>query len=228
MKKNIGIIGAGFVAQTLALGFGAAGYPVRISTRNVAKTLADTTPNGYGAPGPGVFHTAHPEIPFVTFAEAAAWGEILINAASGSGSLDALGSAGTANLGSKILIDLANPLAFNPGMPPMLSVSNTDSLGEQIQRAFPQLRVVKTLNTLNCAYMLSPGAIGQGDTTLFMSGNDASAKKGVHELLVAFGWKDVIDLGDITTARGTEELLPLWVRLMGAWGHPNFQFKIVR
>ena len=114
-------------------------------------------------------------------------------------------------------------------MPPTLWVSNTDSLGEQIQRAFPQTKVVKTLNTLNAGLMVNPGGLAGGDHTIFVSGNDAAAKAEVSRLLAEwFGWRDIIDLGDITTARGTESLLPVWVRLMMAFGHANFQFKIVR
>jgi predicted dinucleotide-binding enzyme len=131
-------------------------------------------------------------------------------------------------LGTKVLIDLANPLDFSQGFPPTLSVVNPDSLGEQVQRAFPTLRVVKTLNTLNADLMLQPGKMAGGKHTLFLSGNDGAAKAEVKALLEDFGWKDIIDLGDITTARGTEQLLPLWVRLMGTLGHANFQFQVVR
>ncbi|MGZ3238646.1 MAG: NADPH-dependent F420 reductase, partial [Burkholderiaceae bacterium] len=116
------------------------------------------------------------------------------------------------------------------GMPPTLSVVNTDSLAEQIQRAFPEAKVVKTLNTLNCQLMVNPNAVANGDHNIFISGNDAQAKAQVLEILAQFGWKkqNVIDLGDITTARGTEQLLPIWIRLWGTLGSPDFNFKIVR
>ena len=113
-------------------------------------------------------------------------------------------------------------------MPPTLFVSNTDSLGEQLQRAFPKTHVVKTLNTLNAQLMVAPGSLAGGDHDLFMSGNDAGAKGKVKELLQSFGWKTIHDLGDITTARGTESILPLWIRLWGALGNASFNFKIVR
>jgi predicted dinucleotide-binding enzyme len=162
-------------------------------------------------------------------ADAAAHGEIVINATNGAGSLDALTLAGARNLDGKILIDVANPLDFSRGLPPSLTVCNTDSLGEQIQRAFPNAKVVKTLNTTNAQVMVNPAQVGGGDHDLFICGNDAAAKARVIELLKQwFGWRTVIDLGDIATARGAEMLLPIWVRLMGALGTPFFNFKIVR
>lgn len=112
-------------------------------------------------------------------------------------------------------------------MPPTLFVKDTDSLGEQIQRAFPAARVVKSLNTMNAALMTHPDRLAE-DSTVFVSGNDADAKDTVAGLLKSFGHQDVIDLGDITTSRGTEMLLPVWLRLWGALGTPDFNFKIVR
>jgi predicted dinucleotide-binding enzyme len=162
-------------------------------------------------------------------AEAAAHGEVVINATNGAGALAALQLGGADNLSGKILIDISNPLDFSQGFPPSLTICNTDSLGEQIQRAFPDARVVKTLNTLTAALMVDPGQLADGDHHIFVSGDDAAAKAQVADLLKSwFGWREVIDLGDITTARGAEMLLPIWVRLMGALGTPMFNFKIVR
>lgn len=142
--------------------------------------------------------------------------------------LDALKLAGTGNMNGKILIDVSNPLDFSKGMPPTLSVCNSDSLGEQIQRAYPGVHVVKALNTMNCNIMVNPSLV-PGSHDAFVSGNDAGAKAKVTDILKNwFGWKTVIDLGDITTARGTEMLLPIWIRLMGKFQSPNFNFKIVR
>ena len=153
----------------------------------------------------------------------------MINATSGTVSLEALRLAGEQNLRGKILIDVSNPLDFSKGMPPTLTVCNTDSMGEQIQRAFPDAKVVKTLNTTNVNVMVDPAQVAGGDHDLFVSGNDAAAKARVTELLRQwFGWRTVIDLGDITTARGVEMLLPVWLRLMGALGTPLFNFKIAR
>jgi 8-hydroxy-5-deazaflavin:NADPH oxidoreductase len=163
-----------------------------------------------------------------TYAEAAASGELVFNCTSGLGALDALQQAGAENLRGKILIDISNPLDFSQGFPPSLSVCNTDSLGEQIQRAFPETKVVKTLNTTNCQVMVQPSLL-PGTHDVFISGNDAQAKATVATILRDwFGWQSVIDLGDITTARGTEQILPIWVRLYGALQTPFFNFRIVR
>ncbi len=163
-----------------------------------------------------------------TFADAAAFGEILFNCTLGLGSIEALNAAGKENLKGKVLLDLSNPLDFSKGMPPTLFVSNDDSLGERIQRAFPELKVVKTLNTINCNVMVDPARI-PGEHAVFVSGNDAAAKTRVKQLLTEwFGWKQVIDLGDISTSRGTESYLPLWIRLWGALGTPDFNVQIVK
>jgi predicted dinucleotide-binding enzyme len=163
-----------------------------------------------------------------TFGEAAAHGEMVVNATAGAVSLEALEQAGEENLNGKVLIDISNPLDFSKGMPPTLSVSNTDSLGEQIQRTFPEARVVKTLHTMNAYLMVDPTQLAGADHTVFVCGDDLEAKAKVTELLQSFSWTDVIDLGDITTARGTEMMLPIWLRLFGALQKPIFNFKIVR
>ena len=126
------------------------------------------------------------------------------------------------------LVDISNPLDFSQGMPPTLSLSNTDSLGEQIQRKFPEAKVVKTLHTMNSYVIADPANVAEADHTVFVSGHDTAAKAKVAELLQSFGWTDIIGLGDITTARGTEMLLPIWLRLFGALQKPLFNFKIVR
>jgi hypothetical protein len=163
-----------------------------------------------------------------SFADAASFGEIVFNCTSGSGSLDALESAGAENLRGKVLIDVANPLDFSEGMPPTLFVSNTDSLGERIQRALPEVRVVKALNTMNCEVMVAPELIA-GDHAAFICGDDESAKARVRELLGEFGWPSerVIDLGGIEAARGTEMYLPLWLRLMAAEGSGRFNIGLL-
>lgn len=182
----------------------------------------------YGNPPFSVWQSQHPKVKVVTFAEAAGHGEILLNCTAGMASLEALRLAGEKNLNGKTLIDISNPLDFSKGMPPSLTVSNTDSLAEQIQRTFPQLKVVKSLNTMNSYIMANPSLV-PGDHNVFMSGNDAEAKSKVKGILKSFGWKEnnVIDLGDITTARGTEQLLPIWVRLYGKLQNPMFNFHVV-
>jgi predicted dinucleotide-binding enzyme len=162
-----------------------------------------------------------------TFADAAKFGEVLFNCTSGGVSLDALKLAGEENLAGKVLVDVANPLDFSKGMPPSLTVCNTDSLAEQIQRAFPDAKVVKSLNTMNCYVMVNPGLI-PGDHNVFLAGNDAGAKSKVKEVLGWFGWTpaQMFDLGDLTAARGMEMVLPLWLRLWGAFQNPNFNFHL--
>jgi predicted dinucleotide-binding enzyme len=164
-----------------------------------------------------------------TFADAAGFGEVLVNATAGTASLEALEAAGAENLAGKVLIDVSNPLDFSQGMPPVLSVCNDDSVAERIQRAFPDARVVKTLNTMNANVMVAPGDLG-GSTTVFVCGNDEGAKAQVVELLRSFGWGEgnVLDLGDVTAARGTEMYLPLWLRMYGAVGTGQFNIGVVR
>ena len=153
--------------------------------------------------------------------------KLVINASNGEATLDVLRQAGADNLAGKVLVDVSNPLDFSAGFPPSLSVSNTDSLAEQVQREFPEARVVKSLNTMNADLMVDPASLG-AESTVFVSGDDADAKATVTALLESFGHTDVIDLGDITTARGPEMMLPAWLRLMGSLGNSRFNWKVVR
>jgi 8-hydroxy-5-deazaflavin:NADPH oxidoreductase len=226
---KIGMIGTGMVGQTLAGKLDSLGHEVVIGTRDPAATLARTSPDMMGNPPFKVWHEAHTRVKLATFAEAARHGEIVIGALTGSAALDALRAAGEENLAGKVLVDISNPLDFSKGMPPTLFVSNTDSLGELVQRAFPKARVVKTLNTVNAAVMIEPGLVDGGDHSVFMSSNDPEAKAVVRRMLTEwFGWRDVIDLGDISSARATEMLMPIWLRLWGALGTPMIGFKVVR
>jgi predicted dinucleotide-binding enzyme len=214
---KIGVLGTGMVGAAIGGKLTQLGHEVRMGSRtaNNDKAAAWVRQSGRNA-SQG------------TFADAAAFGEIVFNCTSGKASLDALQLAGAENLKGKILIDIANPLDFSRGVPPALLVCNTDSLGEQIQRAFPETKVVKTLNTMNCNLMVNPSLLKE-DHVVFVSGNDADAKATVTTILKdLFGWQSVVDLGDITTARGTEMVLPLWVSLMSKMGTPMFNFKIVR
>ena len=223
---KIGIVGSGIVGQTLGAKLVERGEDVVLGTRSPGELDAK---RGTGAPLKDWLSKTGGKARIASFADAAAHGEIVINATSGPASLEALRAAGEANLKDKILIELSNPLDFSQGFPPFLSVCNTDSNAEQIQRAFPDAKVVKTLNTTTAAVMVDPAKVANGDHDLFVSGNDAEAKERVTELLKQwFGWRSVIDLGDITTARGAEMLLPIWVRLYGALGTAMFNFRIVR
>ncbi|HZH02293.1 MAG TPA: NAD(P)-binding domain-containing protein [Myxococcaceae bacterium] len=214
---KVGVLGTGMVGETIASKLTALGHSVKMGARaaNNPKASAWVVRSG-------------PQASHGTFADAAAFGDLIFNCTLGSASLDALRSAGEEVLGGKTLVDVANPLDFSHGMPPRLFVSNTDSLGEQIQRAFPTLKVVKTLNTVTCGVMVEPARV-KGEHTIFICGNDGDAKARVRELLTGgFGWKDVIDLGDITAARATESFLPLWVRLYGVLGTADFNVRLVR
>ncbi len=225
----IAILGTGPVGQTLAAKLAAIGHDVTIGTRDPAATLARADQDSFGNPPYKTWAAAHPRVKLDTFAAASQRADVVINALTGAGALAGLGLAGDAGLAGKILIDVSNPLDFSKGMPPSLSVSNTDSLGEQIQRAHPAARVVKTLNTVNAYLMVDPGQLAGGDHTMFVAGNDPEARRQVAGWLKEwFGWRDIVELGDITTARGTEMLLPLWLRTWGAVGTPMFSFKVVR
>jgi 8-hydroxy-5-deazaflavin:NADPH oxidoreductase len=224
---NIAVLGTGMVGRALAGRLDALGHSVVVGTRDPRATQARTEPDGMGNPPFTAWHAQYPAVGLATFAEAAAGADLVVNASSGEAALELLRLAGAENLAGKVLVDIANPLDFSAGFPPTLFVKDTDSLGEQIQRAFPQARVVKTLNTLTASLMVNPKDLGQ-ESSVFVSGNDEAAKATVTELLESFGHTDVIDLGDITTARGTEMLLPVWLRLMGALGTATFNFKIVR
>jgi predicted dinucleotide-binding enzyme len=227
-RMRLGILGTGVVGKTIAARLAGLGHEVMVGTRDPRETMTRTEPDAYGNPPFSAWLEDHPEVQLGTFAEAAAHGEMVVNATAGAVSLEALELAGEGNLNGKILMDVANPLDFSKGFPPALSVSNTDSLGEQIQRRFPEVRVVKTLHTMNAYLMVDPAQLAATDHTVFVCGDDAGAKDAVTELLRSFGWTDIIDLGDITTARGTEMLLPIWVRLFGVLQKPIFNFKIVR
>jgi predicted dinucleotide-binding enzyme len=225
----IGVFGTGMVGQTIAGKLASLGHDVMMGTRDVQATQAKMSKDGSGPSPFATWHQAHPTVKLGTHAQTAAHGDLLVNATNGAGSLGALNATQAEDLHGKVLVDIANPLDFSKGMPPSLTVCNTDSLGETIQRTFPDLMVVKTLNTLNASLMVAPDLLPER-TNVFLSGNDAPAKAEVRELLHSFGWvdADIIDLGDITTARGTEQILPIWVRLYVALQSPLFNFRIVQ
>jgi predicted dinucleotide-binding enzyme len=215
---RFGVLGTGLVGKTLAGKLVELGHEVTMGSRRAGN---ETALAWVGAAG----DRAHEG----SFADAAAFGEVVVNATNGASSLAALEAAGADNLAGKVLVDVANPLDFSGGMPPSLTICNTDSLGEQIQRAHPGAKVVKTLNTVNADVMVDPGSV-PGDHAIFVSGDDEEAKSAVIDLLGSFGWsrEAVVDLGDISTARGPEMYLALWIRLMGSLGTPHFNIAISR
>jgi 8-hydroxy-5-deazaflavin:NADPH oxidoreductase len=214
---RVAVLGTGTVGQTLATKLASLGHEVTMGSREAGNEKAVEWAEQAGdAASEG------------SFADAAAAGEVVVNATAGSASVDALRQAGDENLAGKVLIDVANPLDFSKGMPPTLTVCNDDSLAEQIQREFPDARVVKALNTVNAGVMTDPGSVAESHT-IFVAGNDDGAKGEVRELLESFGWQadDVLDLGDITAARGMEMYLPLWLRLYGATGTAQLNVKVL-
>ncbi|MFA4966473.1 MAG: NAD(P)-binding domain-containing protein [Thermoleophilia bacterium] len=215
---NIGVLGTGMVGRAIGSKLVSLGHSVTMGSRTAANDRASEWAAAGGE------RAAHG-----TFADAAAFGEVVFNCTAGLHSLEALRAAGAAHLEGKVLIDVANALDGSRGMPPRMGVPDDDSLGEQIQRAFPAARVVKTLNTVNCEVMVEPGKV-PGLHTIFLSGDDAAAKSDVRALLREFGWPDeaVLDLGDITTARGPEMYLPLWLRLWGALGTGHLNIAVMR
>jgi predicted dinucleotide-binding enzyme len=224
------VFGTGIVGQVISEKLTSLGHSVMLGTRDPEKTMSRPGKDQMGNPPFGEWFAKHKQtIKLGTFSEAASASEIIFNCTSGIASVQALQLGEANNLQGKIIVDIANPLDFSKGMPPGLNPVNTDSLGELIQRTFPESKVVKTLNTMTCFVMVNPASV-PGDHNVFLSGNDNSAKQIVKDLLTSFGWKteNMIDLGDITTSRGTEQVLPIWIRLMSTLKTPMFNFKIVK
>lgn len=211
---KMGVLGSGMVAQALSARLAELGHNVVIGTRDSEKLKG--------------WQSSNQRVKIGSFAETAAHGEMVFNATNGAASLQALTMAGPENLKGKILVDVSNPLDFSNGFPPSLFVCGTDSLAEQIQRAFPQTKVVKALNTVTARLMVYPQEVAGGDHQVFISANDMDAKMQVVDLLRAFGWINIFDLGDLSTARGTEAYMLLWVRLFGAMNTGMVNIKIMK
>ena len=216
---RIAVLGTGMVGNAIATKLVQLGHQIMMGSRTANSDAGKEWLNSVGGKGQ-----------IGTFADAAAFGELVFDCTSGANSIAALRQAGAGNLRGKLLIQVGNPLDASKGMPPTLTVCNTDSLGEQTQREFPDVRVVKALNTVNCAIMVEPSRV-PGDHELFVCGNDAAAKREVSDRLSEwFGWKRsaILDLGDITNSRGTEMYLALWVRLWSVLGTPHFNIHVTR
>jgi predicted dinucleotide-binding enzyme len=211
---KMGVLGSGMVAQALSARLAELGHNVVIGTRDAEKLKG--------------WQSSNQRVKIGSFADTAAHGEIVFNATNGAASLQALTMAGPDNLRGKILIDVSNPLDFTNGFPPSLFVCGTDSLAEQIQRALPNTKVVKALNTVTARLMVYPQEVAGGDHYVFISANDMDAKIQVVDLLRAFGWTNIFDLGDLSTARGTEAYMLLWVRLFGAMNTGMINIKIMK
>lgn len=215
---KIAVLGMGTVGETIATKLIENDHEVMVGSRTNSNEKSITWAKGKERASYGTFAQA------ASFAE-----EFIFNCVLGEATLTALELAGSENMEGKIIIDLANPLDFSDGFPPTMFISNMDSLGEQVQFNFPDSYVVKSLNTINCTIMLDPSMVS-GDHNVFMSGNSEEAKSKFASLLKSYGWEtdNIIDLGDISTSRGTEMMLPMWTRLYGKFGHANFNFHIQR
>ena len=216
--KKAAVLGTGMVGSTIGSKLIQLGYEVKMGSRSADNAKAAEWVNANGE-----------KATQGTFADASAFGEVIFNCVKGENVLEALKIAGMENLAGKILIDVSNPLDFSKGMPPTLlpPLTNTNSLGEEIQKLLPQTHVVKTLNMVNCEVMVEASKCG-GDATMFISGNSKEAKKEVEHILHQFGWNDIIDLGGINHARSTEMMLPLWLSIYMATNNGYVGFKIVR
>jgi predicted dinucleotide-binding enzyme len=209
---KLAVLGTGTVGRTLGAAFAQAGHDVTVGTRDPATTAARDEWNA--------------TLPLATYAAAAAGADAVVLAVPGTVALETLAAAG--DLAGVVVVDVTNPLDFSAGFPPTLSVKDTDSLAEMLQRAHPDARVVKTLNTVNADLMVDPAALADGDHTLFLAGDDAAARALVLGLLADLGWSDVVEFEALEAARGLEMWLPLWVRLMQRLGTAQFNLKLVR
>jgi predicted dinucleotide-binding enzyme len=212
---QFGVLGTGTVGSAVATRLVSVGHDVKMGARDAGNPKARDWAAAQGARASAG-----------TFADAAAFGEIVFNCTMGTASLDALRAAGARNLAGKVLVDVANPLDFSSGTPALATAAAGDSLAERIQKAFPDAKVVKALNTVTAAVMGHPEKV-PGDSDLFIAGNDPDAKQRVVALLKEFGWKSVLDLGDVTAARGMEAYLLLWLRLWGALKTANINVRVV-
>lgn len=224
---NITILGTGVVGRTHATKLVELGNTVFMGTQDPAKTMKQDKQDAMGNPPFPVWNKDNQKVQLLPFSEAASKGDIIFEALHGEIAVEVLKSL-EKELEGKILVDISNPLDFSKGFPPTLFVENTDSLGERIQNALPKTKVVKTFNTLTAALQVEPNMLANGTHDIFISGNDADAKKRVMKIQKSYGWKNIIDLGDISTSRGTEMLMPFWLRMMGALNTPIFNYKIVQ
>ncbi|WP_066042333.1 NADPH-dependent F420 reductase [Herbiconiux solani] len=218
---KIAVLGTGMVGRALAGRLADLGHEVAVGTRDVADTLSSEE---YAS-----WQEGHPTVVLRPFREVGEFGDVVLNAVAGIHALAALEAVGAAALSGKVLLDLAIPLDLSAGLPPTLTTANTDSLGEQIQAAFPDALVVKSLHTVYYEVMIDPARV-PGEHSIFVAGNDEAAKTMVSGILEQFGWPagSIIDLGDITAARATEMYSRLFFALYGRLGSFDFNINVVR
>lgn len=210
---KVGILGSGEVGKTLGRGFASHGHSVKIGSRTPDnEKLKEWRKEVKGDTSTG------------TFAQAAAYGEVLVFAPLGSAIEEVIGLAGPSNFVNKVVIDTTNPLDFSKGMPPGLFTGPNDSLGERVQIKLPEAKVVKCFNTVPNSRMVNPG---DRNAEMLICGNDAEAKKRVGQILKEFGWAGAIDIGGIKEARWLEAFVPLWVRTAASLNSWDAMFKVL-
>ena len=225
---KVGIFGTGDVGKTLGTALIRRGHDVMLGTRDVRKKMAEKASDGESVSFRD-WLSKNKKIHLVSFSEAAAHGEMLMNATAGHASIEALSKVKPADLKDKILIDVSNALGPWGQGPLEMFVVNTDSLAERIQRAHPGLRVVKALNTVSSHLMANPAGLAGGDHDVFVAANDPESRDRVTRFLrEEFGWRTVIDLGDLASARAMEMMIMAWVKIYEALGTSDFNFKVVR
>lgn len=210
---RIAVLGTGMAGRTLAPALARLGHEVVVGTRSPEQTRAR---DDWGL-----------EQELVAYGDVGRR-DLVVNATNGQASLTVLRAVGAEALGGTVLLDVANPLDFSLGFPPTLTVKDSDSLAEQIQREFPDALVAKSLNTVTAMVMVDPGRVGEGDTTMFLASDHAPARELVRGLLGDLGWRDIVEFEELSAARGMEMWLPLWVRLMGRFGTAEFNLRLVR
>lgn len=229
---KISILGTGAVGKTLAAKFVSLDHEVMMGTRDPSQTLRKDEPDMLGNPPFHEWHSQHQQVQLATFPEAVAFGQVIFIALQGAAVTQTIKGCNSQDFHAKLVIDISNPLDFSQGFPPLMipEYTHNTSLGEEVQKLLPDSRVVKALNTINALIMVDPASVNHGNHTLFICGNDLTAKQQLIGLLEQFGWQDqnFLDLGDISHSRGTETWLLLWARILGAIGTAQFSVQVVK
>lgn len=214
-QSRVGVLGSGEVGRRLAAGFRSRGHDVMIGSRDPGKPELREWLSRDGA-----------GIEAGTLAQAAAHGELLVLAVLGNAAEEAIADAGPDNFDGKVVIDAMNPLDLSGGFPPKLSISGEDSLGERIQRALPDAKVVKAFNIIGNPYFVDP-SFSEGQPTMLIAGDDKPAKRIVGDVLTSFGWSNVVDIGGIEGSRELEAICIVWVKIGGTRGSWDHGFKLL-
>jgi len=206
---KIGVIGSGDVGRAIADGLVESGHDVMIGTRDTQKSELKSWRKK---------HDKHKSLGSTT--EAANYGDMAILAIAWHATEDVLSQI-RPELAGKVVVDVTNPLVYNDDEAPELSIGHTMSGGEIVQHSLPDSHVVKTLNIINHAHMVQP-KYKKGNPTMFVCGNNQSAKAHTVEMLIDMGWKDIVDIGPIEKSRLLEPLCLLWIEYgvsRGTWDH---------